>query len=986
MPRPPAAIAEGAPDPADAVLRFERIADAARAAGRPLADITPAELHVLAVSCQRAPYLAALLARDPARLRRVAADPYLAREKPRGEQAAELAARIAADPAAAAGDDDAFAAALRRYRADEIVRLGVREFGLGTDIEVGRELARLAEVAFDAAIAHHAAALTARIGPPRWTDDAGRERDAELAVIGMGKLGGEELNFASDVDVIYLYSSDAGRAGDRTLHEYFTELCRRVTAAVGDVTDEGVVFRVDLRLRPEGSRGPIANSLPSAERYYEAWGRPWERQAWLKARPCAGSLALGAEAVRALEPFVHPRAASPRVIDDVAELNRRIKAELDASGVDSGFDVKNGVGGIREIEFFVQALQLIHAGRQPALRARSTLAALDQLVFAGIIAAAEQRTLATAYRFLRHVEHVLQLEGGRQTQRLPTDRARLAALARRLDLADAAALADALRAHTAEVARLFATLGDGGDAAVTPEIALLLAADAPPERVRAALAALGFRDPEQAARDLEDARRRPSSPLGPTATGAAARIAPELLVEVAASPDPDQALRYLVDLIARRGSWSAVWQLFDDNRQVMRLIASLFGTSAYLARTFASHPELIDVLLGAGRARDRVSVAELRAAAAERFAGLDADDEEARWNALAELKATETLRIGLADIAGSLDAEQVSQELSALAEATLKEAVAIVSASLRARHGWPRDDVSAPVELALLALGKLGGRELGYASDLDILFVYSADGASDGPRPLPTVEYMTRLAQRLVGALHAMHPTGRLYETDTRLRPEGQKGLLVSSLAGWQSYHRDHARLWERQALIKLRPVAGDAALGDRVAALAADHVWGVAPGAGGREDAAALARAVIEMRDKIERELAGGASFNVKTGRGGLIDVEFAAQYLQLAHGHAHPELRTPSTVAALAAAARAGVAEPRRCALLIDGWRFFRTLEHRLRIVHDRSEQRLPVDPAELDKLARRVRYPDAAALEAACRRWASDVRAAYEAIVVA
>jgi glutamate-ammonia-ligase adenylyltransferase len=942
------AVVGQAPDPDDAGRRFDHLAGLGVVPATPTDD----EIQLLGVACGRAPYLAALLGRDPGRLGRVARDPFLRREKTRPIIAGELAAALA---------QRELRAGLRWYRGDEIVRLGAREFSRGHDVEIGRELSRLAEVCFDAAIAHHRAELVERWGEPVWTDDDGAERPLELAVIGMGKLGGEELNFSSDVDVIYMYSSDSGAAGDRSLHEVASEWCKRVTASIGEPTEDDFVFRVDLRLRPEGSRGPIANSLASAERYYESFGRPWERQAWLKARACAGSPALGEQTLTMLEPFVYPRAIGPRIIEDVAELNRKIKTELDVSNIDQGYDVKNGVGGIREIEFFVQALQLIHAGQRPSLRTRSTLATLDQLLFAGLVTDAEHRALVDAYRLLRHVEHARQLESGRQTQRLPADEASLQRLAVRLGHEDAAAFTAELARHTAEVARLFATLGDD-DEGLPPEIGVLLDPDAPPDRVDAALAELGFRDVEQAASNLEYARRKPASPLSNAATGAAARVAPELLREISQSPDPDQALGFVVDLIGKRGSWSAVWRLFDDNRPVLRLVVSLMGTSAYLARTFVNHPELIDALLQAGRARPHRTTAELADAIEARLAAVEPGDHEAAWNQLAELKQTQVLRVGLADVAGELDPMIVCSELSNLADAVLQRSFALVADSMRDGHGEPGG------ALAVLGLGKLGSRELGYASDLDIIFVYE-DGAD--------ATYMTRFAQRLVGALHTLHRAGRLYETDTRLRPEGSKGTLVSSVSGWRRYHEDSARMWERQALIKLRPVAGDAALGARVAELASETVYG-AP----RETVADIAAAIREMRNKIEAELGGPLDF--KAGRGGLIDIEFAAQFLQLAHGHERPSLRVRATLPALEAAAREGVAAAEDCAVLVEGYRFLRALEHRVRIVHDRSEHRLPRDPSQLDMLAHRMRYPGGDALVAEYRRHAASVRAAYDRII--
>ncbi|HWM86272.1 MAG TPA: bifunctional [glutamate--ammonia ligase]-adenylyl-L-tyrosine phosphorylase/[glutamate--ammonia-ligase] adenylyltransferase, partial [Kofleriaceae bacterium] len=855
-------------------------------------------------------------------------------------------------------------------------------------IEVGAELAHLADVCLDAAIAHHRAALVLRHGPPLIADEEGGG-EAELVVIGMGKLGGEELNFASDIDLIYAYTTDAGEAGELSLHQFFSKLCERVTAALSEVTDEDTVFRVDLRLRPEGSRGAIANSLPSMERYYETWGRPWERQAWLKARPSAGSRELGRQVLATLAPFVYPRHTSPSIVADVRDLNRRIKVELDRSGVDSGYDVKNGAGGIREIEFFAQALQLIHAGQRPALRTRSTIGVLDQLLFAGIISESERSQLAGAYRALRRIEHLLQLETGRQTQRLPTDPAAFELVARRLGHDGAADLIAALADHTAAVARHFATLGSEEDGPPDAVVALL-SGENPPETERRLLAQLGLRDIDRAVQYLDLARRRASSPFGRAAEGAGARVAPLLLADVVASPDPDQALAHVAELSHRRGSWTALWRMMDDSPHLRRLVASLFGTSEYLSKQFLDHPELFDALLAAGKAHPRVSQGELDQMARARLAEVAAGDDEACWSALAELKNAQVLRIGLADIAGELRADEVCRELSDMAEVCLQQGHELVGSAMRERHGQARDEDGGVAGLAVLALGKLGGRELGYASDLDVVFVYAADGDSDGERPLANVTYMTRLAQRLMGGLHTRHPGGRLYDVDTRLRPSGSKGLLVSSLSAWQRYHGESARLWERQALTRLRPVAGDPELGARAAAVAARCVYGAPPGADGRESAAAMADSMMEMRDRIERELAGGSAVDMKAGRGGLIDIEFASQFVQLALGHRHESLRTPSTVAALRAAAElaASGAIPGTlvgpCSLLADAYLYLRRVEHRIRMVHDASEQRLPTDPVAQGVLARRLGLADGSSLLEGYRRWTDEVRRAYDAIM--
>jgi glutamate-ammonia-ligase adenylyltransferase len=944
----PSDLAAGAPDEADAHRRAERLFDAAAQSGLDLTHLDDIAVQVAKLACQRAPYLATLLSRDPHRLGRVATDPYLRREKPWDQLVAEVTQATAE---AATGAE--LRAALRRLRADELVRIGVRELELGLDTEVGRELSRLADACFDAAIAFHDRELRARYGEPRYTDDDGMQRIATLAVIGMGKLGGEELNFSSDVDVIFVYSSDQGEAGSISLHEYFAKLCALVTGALSEVTEEELVFRVDLRLRPEGSSGAIASSLDAMERYYETFGRPWERQAWIKARACAGDRSLGDATIKMLEPFVYPRITSPTIIDDVYDLNRRIKREL-VRGKD-GFDLKNGEGGIREIEFFVQALQLIHGGKRPNLRKRGTLVALDALLFAGLVTDDEHDELSRAYRWLRHAEHMLQLEGGLQTQTLPSEAVTREQFAKRLGTRS---LDADLATHTSAVARLFKTLGEAPDD--RRDVVAILRGELGEDAEAAALVGLGFTDVTAARAELARARRRPGSPLSPAAEERAARVGALLFTEIAASADPDQALRALGDLIARRGEAWSIWRLLDEQPAIARLLGSLLGASVYLARTLVDTPELIDLLVELGQTSPTRTTAHVRADLGSRLAQVDRNDPEAVWSTVAEVKAGHVLRVGLADFAGALDPLAVCIELTAIAEACLQEALAIVEASMPKVDG----------RVAVLALGKLGGRELGYAADLDVVFVYEGDEDA--------VIHFSRLAQRLLGALRQRTPRGRLYEVDTRLRPSGTQGLLVSSLAAWRRYHEHDARLWERQALIKLRPVAGDPALGAEVARLAAETVYG-AP-----HEPRQVAEAIGAMKDRIERELGGG--FHKRQGRdlkvdaGGVIDVEFATQYLQLVHGHAHPELRTTGTSPALRAAAALGVAPPSTLELLDEGYRFLRGIEHRLRVVHDQPIHRLPEAREELDRLARRSGFPDGPALLERVERWQHEIRRAY------
>lgn len=934
-------------------MRVERFLAACDDAGGLAACVPDERAEALgALLFNQSPYLAAWLIRDPTRLARLAADPWLGREKDEATMRAELEALAATLP---------LERALRVYRNTEYLRLGARELGYGTPEAVGRELAHLASACFDVALVRLRAELERRYGPAL-TDEG---RACRMVVVGMGKLGGEELNFSSDVDVIYLYETDQGAAGTLTLHEFFSRLAERLGRAISDVTEDGFCFRVDLRLRPEGSRGPLTNSLAAAESYYESFGRPWERQAWIKARAIAGDRDLGAEAEALLAPFVWPRTTGTDVIRAVHELMAKIRAELGTPD-----DVKVGPGGIREVEFFTQALQMVHGGRVRSVRERGTLRALDKLLYSGFVSEREHRALVEAYVFLRRVEHRLQLDEGRQTHALPADPERRALFARRLGFAGLEAFEVRLARHRREVTEIYETLGAPEQAAPPPVLALL-EPGATRESIVQALRELGFAQPEASADEMELLRQKPRSPFSPAAT---VPIAPVLLEEVAASPDPDQALRRLVDLVGRRGAGADIWRLIDMHRPLARLLMSLFGSSDFLSKAFIAHPELLEPLVSAAQAQPVRSRAELDRVIAQALEPLPADDEEARLNALRRVKREETLRIGLFDIAGELSPEQVTAQLSDLADAMLEAVLAIVAPATFRKYGTPS------ATLAVIGLGKLGGRELTYASDLDVIFVYSEEGTCAGGREATHFEVMSRLAQRLTNGLSAYMDEGRLYEIDTRLRPSGQKGALVSSLDGFRAYHQKEAQLWERQALIKARTVAGDRALGATIEALARDHVYG----AHGISDAE-LAQEIGRLRARMEKELAQETAhrFDLKTGRGGLVDVEFLVQYLQLREGPRREAVRVRATKHALEALAREGVLPEDDARTLGESYAFLRRLEMRLRIVHDRSIRQFTADPAELDKLARRLGYhgqQPGARLLADYREHSGRIRAIY------
>ena len=612
------------------------------------------------------------------------------------------------------------------------------------------------------------------------------------------------------------------------------------------------------------------------------------------------------------------------------------------------------------------------------MQTRSTIVALNELLFSGLVSEEERHGLAEAYRYLRHLEHMIQLESGRQTQRLPVGAHELDLLAKRTKHTSSQDLQETLDVHTAFVHESFETLGEEEPA---PPLAVqtLLRGHESPERERELLALLGFRNVQQAQYDLDAARNKTMSPFAGAGSSVAQKVAPVLLTEISRSPDPDQALRHTGELISRRGSWSPIWVMMHENPDLLRLIASVFGTSEYLSKQFINHPELLDVLHIAGKAEELYSSEDLRKSLARRHIDTLLDREE-QWSKLAEFKNTHVLRIGLADIAGALAPHEVCQQLSDVADLCVQRAFSLVEHDLKERYGVARDANGNAITMSVMAMGKLGGRELGYSSDLDIVFVFSSQGESDGAKELDATTYFSRIAQRLMRGLHSLHPGGRLYEIDTRLRPAGSQGLLVSSLSAWRRYHNQSAALWEKQSLTKLRCIAGNPALGEKASMIALECIYG-------RQDKtqAEIAQGIASMRDKIWRELvAPKKRLDLKAGHGGLIDIEFSAQYLQLVHGPNHPEMHTSSTTKALSMAAELGLADDETCRVLIDGYAFLRRLEHRLRIVHDRSEQHLPTDPIEMEKLARRAGYDDGEQLIDDFQMWSKALHEAYRNIL--
>lgn len=886
--------------------------------------------------------------------------------------------------------DDEFLRGLRVYRNREYLRIGTRDLlAVAPMEETVRDLSALAEAAVQIAYEYVRGWLRTEYGEAV-IEENGRQRSLGFVVFGMGKFGGEELNFSSDIDLIYLYEREdgfttGGSKGTTEPRMFFTQLAQRLTRTLSDLVAGGRVFRVDLRLRPDGVNGAMVNSLPNTLLYYESWGQTWERVALLKARPVAGDKILGEQFLRDVSPFVFRRYLDFSTIQDIKEMKGRLERTLRGEGL-SGFNVKLGRGGIREVEFVAQAIQLIHVGKDSQVRIRSTLPGLDRLVERNYLAASDRDTLQSAYRFLRHVEHKLQIVQDRQTHSLPTDDAALVSLARRLRMKrretedgrpglaveeelfcspslvsglpssamppELAVFQSVLQRHTEAVHQIFHSLFHGSEAEPArqgdEEAIRLLEELHQEERTLWRLQKLGFRNLPESYENLRLLHDGPAhSPASPKRRKLLYALAPLLCYEVSHAADPDRALASMANLIASIGARSSFLALLRENPSTLRTLIGLFGTSEYLTRIFLQHPELLDNLVRTDLVRVHKDGAAMRA---DLEARLEAVEEfEDQLDILRRYRTEEFLRIGISDSNGLLDVSEVSAQLSALAATCLASAYGVAQAALLKQL----DLAELPGRLVIVAMGKLGAEELNYNSDLDLIFLYEPK-EDEGTGRLSAQECFTKLAQRLISVLQVQTREGHVYKIDTRLRPSGQSGSLVSSLAAFTRYHQESSQLWERQALIKARVVVGDFSLQSRVEEMLARVAYGATI------DEAGVAE-IDRLRGRMEQELAheSGARFNIKTGRGGIVDIEFLVQMLQLRYDQQHPTLRQRATLLALAALREAEILPEEEYQLLAHGYRFLRTLENRLRIERDQPVEALENSKEQLLSVARRLGY---------------------------
>ena len=972
------AALERAPSPSLSLAGFERLIDAG--GERVLLEWPESDLAdlaaVLGSSSALTRYLTAFGQDWPA-----AARAY--REANPERAAMEAFAAIPRD-----AEFEQVAARVRALARREMYRIGARDLlGLATLDDTLSAITRLAEVAIALAVDRLRRRLAAEQGDV--VDPAGRP--VGFCVLGLGKLGGGELNYSSDVDLLYLYERDEVGASSPEARPFFGRLAGDVTRAIGEPTADGIVFRVDLRLRPEGHAGPLINSIDNALMYYEGWGDTWERGALAKARPVGGNLVVGERFVEEIRPFVYRRHLDYQTIEDLRRMKDRIDAEqaVQAPGVR---DAKLGWGCIRELEFVVQTLQLIHGGHETEAQAVGTRAALAALEKHGMIAADEAAGLTEAYAFLRDVEHAVQVVEQRQTQRLPITPADLRALGRRLGYGtgrrgrpanvDELAAFESDWTHQTTCVRtsfvrfleLRADERDEGDgAAEDPKAMSLLGRIERGETAAAAavLESMGFPDGDKAVTALQRLYRGPiAAPASPQRRRAVESMAPTLLRAVGESADPEAALDRLVEFLFRTGAHTSYLALLGGSRATMTLLVTLFATSPYLASHLVGHPELIDLLVRSDQAG---AIRNERALDAELGDFLpDGADEEDVLAGLRRFRNAAIVRIGMQDLAGVLSAEEVHEQLTLLADVCLRRAADEARRLVAERLPIPADGV----DLAIVALGKMGGREMTYASDLDLLFVY--DSSHEGFDP-DAHGFATRWVQKTMALLQSRTRDGTVFAIDARLRPSGRSGPLVTSLERFIDYHENEAELWERQAHIRARVAYGPDALARRIAAVMERFVYGA-----GLDDEGVAA--IDQLRRRLEKELAdeGPRRRNIKTGRGGIVDIEFLVQMLQLRHGAEHEEVRVRGTVEALNALKDAALLPARDAGALAEHYRFLRRLEARMRLERDRPVEELGTDKQLLTPLARRLGFQGddpADELLASYERTRDEVRATYE-----
>lgn len=930
-----------------------------------MVEAVPALRPFLVGVFSNSPFLKDLAFRDPVRLTRVLA------ESPEAGLAS-LLERVSVP----ASEDAALMAGLRLAKQEAALLIALADLAGAWPLErVTGALTAFADASLSAAISHLLKAAHDR-GKLKLPDPEHPETGSGFIVLGMGKHGARELNYSSDIDLIVFYDperaplTDPGEAA--TL---FVRMTRRLVQIMQERTGEGYVFRTDLRLRPDPGATAVALSVPAALHYYEALGQNWERAALIKARPVAGDKAAGAALLKDISPFVWRRSFDYATIADVHAIKRQIHAVKGHGRIAvAGHNIKLGRGGIREIEFFVQTQQLIAGGRNPDLRGLQTLQMLKALTAAGWIGEDVRAELDEAYHFLRMVEHRLQMIADEQTHTLPSSEEGLARVARLSGFASVEDFSQALRARLETVQAHYSRLFEDQPTLSGNLGSLVFTGDDDDPETLQTLSALGFGRPQ----DVTKAIRAWHFGRYPATRSTRGRellteLVPMILDALAHTENADVAFTAFDRFVSQLPAGVQIFSLLKSNPSLLGLLATIMGTAPKLAQTLTRRPRVLDAVL------DPTFFGALpNAEATEALLARSLSEARSYEEALDRARIfgqEQVFLVSVRVLTGTLSPADAGNAYARITDAIVDRLLARAAEQFAEGHGR-----IAGGAVAVLALGKLGGGEMTAASDLDLILLYDHDpdaGSSDGPKALAPSQYYARLTQRLVAALSAPTAEGSLYEVDFRLRPSGNAGPLATRLSSFAAYQTGQAWTWEHMALTRARAIAGDDALAERVGAIVREVL-------SRKRDIDSLRTDVLDMRRRIEREKGTKDIWDLKQVAGGLVDLEFTAQFLQLAHAHAHPEILSTSTETALRAAAAAGLLDQGAAEVLVPAAKLYQALTQILRLAVDGPFKPDAAPRGVRDLLARAADVPDFARLEADLTATQRDVRRTFEAVV--
>jgi len=829
-------------------------------------------------------------------------------------------------------DDDELGAILRRFRRFEMVRIAWRDLAGWAQLdETLRDLSALADSCLDGALERLHAWQSKELGAPFGEVS---HQPQSLVVLGMGKLGAGELNFSSDVDLIFAFP-EAGetrksgrRRGGISNEEYFTRLGRRLISVIDETTAEGFVFRVDMRLRPYGSSGPLVMSFDALEEYYQSQGREWERYAMIKVRPVAGDLQRGEALLVVLRPFVYRRYLDFGAFSELREMKMMIRRELERKGAQE--NVKLGAGGIREVEFIGQAFQLIRGGREPGLQQRPILKVLRQLAASDYLPSYVVDGLVDAYCFLRDVENRLQEHEDKQTHLLPGDDEGRLRLALSMGFRDWKRFSVALTKKRHLVETHFEQVFAAPQAEAEPShdeqtLAAVWGRRVDDTQAEAILNESGYGDAAEVLRRIKQLREGHACRMsGAEGQARLDQLMPLMLASVAKVDVPDVTLIRVLNLIEAVARRTAYLALLVENPMALSQLVRLFAASPWIAELLSQHPILMDELLDPRTLYVPPSRAQMAQQLSAELAAIPSGDLERQMDVMRDFKQGNVLRVAAADLMDALPLMVVSDHLTWLAEILLQEVLTLAAEQLREKNskkGGGAAHRGAPTGFIVVAYGKMGGIELGYGSDLDLVFIHET------PQREANGIFFTRLGQRVIHMLNTLTSAGVLYEVDMRLRPSGASGLLVSDIRAFDEYQREDAWTWEHQALVRARVVGGDPELAARFEVVRREVLSRV-------RDGAALRQEVREMRERMRQELVrGGADqFDIKQGAGGIADIEFMVQYGVLRWAHEHPELlEFTDNIRILEGFECCGLMSAEEVSLLSDAYRAYRSAIHR-------------------------------------------------------